>query len=78
MPTTIAGLAISKKASTTWQLRYTETIRFDPEATRLYWNRGIAYKHLGNTELAIQDLEKVLSIDPDNASAKKELEELQG
>jgi len=55
-----------------WQYQidnYTKCLRIDPEFTAAYYNRGIAYKKLGNYNDAISDYSRAIRIDPDYAAA---------
>jgi tetratricopeptide (TPR) repeat protein len=56
----------------------TESIRLDPNYVYAYSRRGSAYRQLGQKDQAREDLEKALSIDPDDEFAKSEMEKLQG
>jgi len=57
---------------------YTEAIRLDPKIALAYSSRGTVYLQLGKKELAIQDFEKALSIDPDDELAKSVMKKLRG
>jgi len=52
------------------------SLKLDPTFVKAYHRRGIARLNLGNTELANQDFEKVLSLEPHNKAAQIELEKL--
>jgi len=58
---------------------FTVAINIDPKNATAYCGRGSAYlKKSGSRKLAMQDFEKALSLNPDNAFAKSELEILRG
>ena len=55
-----------------WQYQidnYTKCLRIDPDDADAYYNRGIAYRQLGNYNDAISDYSRVIRIDPDYADA---------
>ena len=43
---------------------YDEAIRLDPQDAVAYYNRGVAYKNLGQTERANQDFAQAIRLDP--------------
>jgi tetratricopeptide (TPR) repeat protein len=50
---------------------YDEAIRLDPQFASAYYNRGLAYHHLGpvHSELSIQDYEEAVRLDPQYADS---------
>ncbi len=42
---------------------FSEIIRLDPENSRAYHSRGVAYESLGNVELAVEDWETTINIE---------------
>ena len=53
-----------------------EIIKINPEYPKAYFNLGIIYKKRGNIDKAIENIEKGLSIDPNDKRAKAFLAEL--
>ena len=49
--------------------RWTESLRFDPEAVMAYYNRGIARRRMGQLELALDDFTQALQRDETLADA---------
>lgn len=46
----------------------------DPKNGKALYRRAQGFKHVGNLEKAIEDLELLLEVDPSNANGKKDLE----
>ena len=46
---------------------YTESIKYKPDNTTTYNNRGVAYYHIGDYNRAIEDYDKAIEIQPDLA-----------
>ena len=44
-------------------------IKTNPENTKAHFNLGIAYRRLGNPERALEHLEKVIILEPENSEA---------
>lgn len=55
---------------------FTEATVDQPEYVQAYYHRGFAYEQLGNTDLAIKDYRKTLTIEPGFPFALKRLEAL--
>jgi len=45
----------------------TRAIEMNPDDAKAYYNRGIAYKRLGNDEKASADKKKAIKLDPKTA-----------
>lgn len=52
---------------------YTQAINLSPGNAQLHFSRGKIYKRLGNTEKAIADFKKVLSLEPNSPEAQAEI-----
>ncbi len=50
---------------------FTHAINFDSNDANSYVGRGIAYQKIGNTNLALKDFEKAVSLNPELAQAIK-------
>ena len=48
---------------------YEEAIRLDPQFASAYYNRGLAYHRLGQSERAMQDYEEAVRLDPQYADS---------
>ena len=46
----------------------------DAKNAKALYRRAQGYKHVGNFEKAIEDLETLLEVDPENSNGKKDLE----
>lgn len=49
-----------------------------PESANVYDSRGEAYMRSGQVELAIEDYERSLELNPDNSNATEMLKQLRG
>jgi tetratricopeptide (TPR) repeat protein len=52
--------------------------KHDPNDANAYYNRGVAYRHKGQKDMAIRDLEKAVQLDPNDQWAKDLLREIRG
>ena len=48
---------------------YSKALSLDPGSILSYYNRSIAFKMVGRTDLTIEDLSKAISLDPKFAAA---------
>ena len=48
---------------------YDEAIRLDPQFASAYYNRGLAYQRLGQSERAIKDFNEAIRLNPQYAAA---------
>ncbi|MGM0441550.1 MAG: tetratricopeptide repeat protein [Elusimicrobiota bacterium] len=56
---------------------YTKALDLDVgKKTEVYYNMGIAYEGMNNTEQAQKTYQEVLNIDPDHQLAKKHLDDM--
>ena len=58
--------------------QYEEALRIRPDFTSAHYNLALADAKAGSYEQAVQELERVLTLDPGNASARAILDQLQG
>lgn len=49
----------------------------DSKNGKALYRRALGYKHIGNLEKAIEDLETLKELEPDNEICKKDLEKFQ-
>ena len=52
----------------------TAALNLDSNNVKALYRRGLSYNHVGNPELAIEDLKGALELDPDNKPVKLELQ----
>jgi tetratricopeptide (TPR) repeat protein len=57
---------------------YTQAIALDPKNANAYIHRGFAYYSKGQKNLAIEDLETALGLDPNNQTIKNNLKKVRG
>lgn len=78
------GNAITHIASSYYRLAndeqakiyYSQAIQLKPDTAQHYYNRGLCYQNLNETQLAIADFETVLKLDPNHEKAKAALAKL--
>lgn len=54
-----------------------KALELEPTNTKALFRRGMAYAKGGDTNLALDDFQQVLRLDPDNAAARKEIRAIQ-
>lgn len=58
------------------KIYYSQAIQLKPDTAQHYYNRGLCYQNLNETQLAIADFETVLKLDPNHEKAKAALAKL--
>ena len=48
---------------------FNQTIHFDSNNSKAYYNRGLVYAHLGKSQQALEDFSQAIRLDPNNAAA---------
>ncbi|MBF0498628.1 MAG: tetratricopeptide repeat protein [Candidatus Riflebacteria bacterium] len=76
------GLAAANASRTEEAIGYySEALRLNQKYLAAWYNRSVAFRNRGSQDLALSDIEKVLSIDPDNSPTlllKADILEAQG